>query len=96
MAYLQIFIYLQILDFLTTMVGFRFGASEASPAIRWLVQFGPAGAVIVSKITAVGIAMLCMYLKKQHLVKLINFWYAGLVVWNLWILLSLNVVVRRM
>ena len=43
MALTQIFIYLQLLDLLTTLVGFKLGASEASPFIRMLMHAGPVG-----------------------------------------------------
>ena len=46
----QIFIYLQLLDLLTTLVGFKLGAGEASPFIRVLMHAGPATGVIVSKV----------------------------------------------
>ena len=45
MAIAQIFIYLQLLDLLTTLVGFKMGAAEASPFIRMLMPAGPAAGV---------------------------------------------------
>ena len=46
MLYAQIFLYLQVLDFLTTLIGFKLGAAEMSPFVRYLLHFGPiAGAV---------------------------------------------------
>jgi hypothetical protein len=38
----QIFVYLQLLDLLTTLLGFRLGAAEASPFIRLMMHVGPA------------------------------------------------------
>jgi hypothetical protein len=78
---LYIFLYLQILDLLTTLVGFKLGISEASPAVRLLMHFGPSVAVI-------GLAGLCLSLKRSYLIRRINYWYAALVVWNLGIILS--------
>jgi hypothetical protein len=88
MGVAQIFIYLQLLDLLTTLVGFKLGASEASPFIRLLMHAGPAKGVLVSKLVALGLGALCVYLKKQHLIKWATYWYGGLVVWNLMIILS--------
>jgi hypothetical protein len=88
MGIAQIFIYLQLLDLLTTLVGFRLGASEASPFIRLLMHAGPATGVLFSKLVALGLGALCVYLKKQHLIKWASYWYGGLVVWNLMIILS--------
>ncbi len=88
MAYLQIFLYLQVLDLLTTLVGFRFGAAEASPFIRVLMQWGPATGVLLSKIGAVALCGLCIWMNKKHLVQWISYWYAGLIVWNLCVILA--------
>ena len=88
MGVAQIFIYLQLLDLLTTLVGFKLGAGEASPFIRMLMRFGPAAGVLASKLVALGIGGLCVYMRKQHLLKWATYWYGGLVVWNLMIMLS--------
>lgn len=84
----QVFIYLQLLDLLTTLVGFRLGAAEASPFIRVLMHFGPAAGVALSKLVALGLGGWCVYHKKYKLIRVITFWYGGLVVWNLMILLA--------
>ena len=83
MVYVQLFIYLQILDLLTTLVGFKLGASEVSPFIRSLLPLGPVVAVTVSKFVAIALAGVCIALNRQRLVRWINYWYAALVVWNL-------------
>jgi hypothetical protein len=88
MAVVQIFVYLQLLDLLTTLVGFRMGASEASPFIRLLMHAGPATGVALSKVIALGLGALCVYLKKQHLIRWASYWYGALVVWNLVVILS--------
>ena len=88
MAVIYIFIYLQVLDLLTTLVGFRLGASEASPFIRALMHFGPAVGVVLSKLFALSLAGVCVYLKKDHLVRWITYWYGALVVWNLTVMLG--------
>jgi hypothetical protein len=83
----QVFVYLQLLDLLTTLVGFRVGASEASPFIRALMHAGPMMGVFLSKLVALGLGGYCIYAKKFGLIRLINYWYGGLVVWNLMIML---------
>jgi uncharacterized protein DUF5658 len=82
-VYVHVFLYLQILDFLTTLVGLKLGISEASPFIRSLLHFGPSVAVAASKIVAIALAGACVALNRSYLVRWINYWYAGLVVWNL-------------
>ncbi|HLK48402.1 MAG TPA: DUF5658 family protein [Bryobacteraceae bacterium] len=89
MAVIYIFIYLQVLDLLTTLVGFRLGASEASPFIRVLMHFGPAVGVVLSKLFALSLAGMCLYLKKDHIVRWITYWYGALVVWNLTVMLGI-------
>ncbi len=84
---LQLFLYLQVLDLLTTLVGFRFGAAEASPFIGWLMQWGPAVGVAASKVIALGIASVCLWTGKRRVIHWISYWYAGLVIWNLIIIL---------
>jgi hypothetical protein len=86
---LQFFVYLQLLDFLTTLMGFQLGASEASPFIRMLINFGPAVGVALSKGIALALGGVCIWLKKDRIIGWINYWYAGLVVWNLCIIMRL-------
>ena len=88
MALIYIFVYLQVLDLLTTLVGFRLGASEASPFIRVLMHFGPTVGVVLSKLFALSLAFVCVYLKKDHIVRWITYWYGVLVVWNLTVMLG--------
>lgn len=88
LSVIHIFIYLQVLDLLTTLVGFKMGAAEASPFIRVLMHFGPAAGVVLSKLFALGLAGLCLYLKKDRLVRWITYWYGVLVVWNLMVILG--------
>ncbi len=87
MIHFQLFIYLQLLDFLTTLVGFQLGLSEASPFIRLLMQWGPAIGLALSKLVALTLGGVCIWLNKRHIVRWINYWYAGLVVWNICLIL---------
>ncbi len=88
MAITQIFIYLQLLDLLTTLVGFKLGAGEASPFIRVLMHVGPAFGVVASKFLALGLGAFCVWARKQHLIRWATYWYSGLVVWNLIVMLT--------
>ncbi len=90
MAYIQIFLYLQVLDLLTTLVGFRLGASEGSPFVRFLMQLGPATGVVLSKVAALALGGLCVWLNKRHLIRWISYWYAGLIIWNLCVMLAVR------
>jgi hypothetical protein len=85
---LQVFLYLQVLDALTTWLGFRVGLSEASPFIHFLMRVGPLTGLFGSKITAFALGGYCVWRRRFGVIKWINYWYAGLVVWNLALILS--------
>lgn len=89
--YLAAFLYLQLLDFLTTMVGIRFGLAESSPFIRWMMNSNPAVGLAASKIVAVLIAGICIATNRPNLIKWVNGWYAALAVWNLCLILMVRV-----
>jgi Domain of unknown function (DUF5658) len=84
----QVFVYLQLLDLLTTLVGFKMGAAEASPFIRWMMHAGPAVGVILSKVLALGLGAVCVWANKPHVIRWISYWYGGLIVWNLMVMLA--------
>ncbi len=73
---------------MTTLVGFHVGAWEASPFIRLLLHSGPLTGLILSKFVALGLAGLCLRTGRRRVIRWINYWYAGLVVWNLGIILA--------
>jgi hypothetical protein len=73
------FIVLQILDFLTTLVAFRFGAFEINPIVGHLtVMFGPIGGLLCSKLIAIFIAA---GVRKR--LWIVNTFYTGIVCWNM-------------
>ena len=88
MAVTQIFLYLQLLDLLTTLVGFKVGAAEASPFIRVMMHAGPALGVLSSKALALALGGVCVYQKRMHLIRWVSYWYGALVIWNLAVILA--------
>jgi hypothetical protein len=84
---LEVFLYLQILDVLTTLIGFSLGNAEASPFIRLLIRWGPVAGLAASKLFAAGLVLLCYRLNRTALIRWINYWYAAIVVWNLYTIL---------
>ena len=94
MVITQAFIYLQLLDFITTLIGFKLGAREASPFIRMLMVAGPVAGVAASKVLALGLGAVCVYRKKFHLLRWATYWYSGLVVWNLIMILNAHGQIR--
>ena len=88
MVYVQMFLYLQVLDFFTTLIGFKFGLAEASPFIRALLHFGPVLGLLLSKLAAMLLAGACLVMHRPHLIRWITYWYAGLIAWNLCTILA--------
>src|SRR5215475_13772915 len=73
------FVWLQVLDLLTTMYAFRAGAVEVNPLVAHLtVLFGRFRGVLISKLIAVAIAM-----GVRRLIWIVNVIYIVIVGWNL-------------
>ena len=79
---LQIFLVLQLLDVVTTMIGFKVGLAEASPFVRFLIHLGPMTGLLVSKVIAILLAGFCVWSGRYQVIRYINYWYAALVAWN--------------
>src|ERR1700690_2815177 len=91
MLAIQVFLYLQLLDFLTTLIGFKLGAHEASPFVLKLIQAtSPAMGVAMSKLAGIGIGALCVVLNRARLIAWINYWYGALILWNLMLILVMG------
>ena len=80
--YFKVFVYLQLLDGLTTLLGFRLGAQEASPIVRLLTDLHPVAGLGISKAAAFLLAALCYWTGRYRVISWINYWFAALVVWN--------------
>ena len=85
---LQVFVYLQLLDALTTLLGFRIGLPEASPFIQAMMRMGPMTGLLASKAVALALCGICLWSGRWRVIGWINYWYATLVVWNLSLILS--------
>ena len=84
---LTVFVILQILDILTTLIGLRAGAQEASVFIGRLMSTGPLAGLLLSKI--LGVALVCTALKfrRPRVIVFLNYWFAAVVSWNLLLIL---------
>ena len=89
MRTLEIFAFMQLLDIMTTLIGFRLGGSEASLFIRSLLSFGPIPALLIAKAIAFGLGGACIVMKRAHIITYINYWFAVLTTWNLAVILRL-------
>ena len=79
---LQMFVYLQALDLLSTWSGLRMGMQEASPFIHLLMSLGPAVGVLAGKVIAVLLGGYCVWSGRARVIQYINWWFAALVAWN--------------
>jgi hypothetical protein len=84
---LQVFFYLQLLDALTTLLGFRAGLVEGSPIVRMLANVGPVAGLLADKMFAVLLAGICVWSGRSRMIRWINYWYAALVIWNILLIL---------
>jgi hypothetical protein len=80
---LGIFLALQILDILTTLLGLQLGAAEASVFLHRLMHMGPLAALLLAKIFAVALVAMAMRMKRPRVVVFLNYWFAVVVTWNL-------------
>jgi len=85
---LHVFLYLQVLDVATTWLGFRMGLAEASPFIQFLMHWGLLAGLLESKAVALLLGAFCVWRRRYHVIHLINYWYAALVIWNLTLIVT--------
>lgn len=78
-----VFVCLQALDVITTLLGLRLGAQEANFFISRLMDFGPATGLLLAKLAGLVIVAMVFLLRKFRLIRLLNLWFAGIVTWNL-------------
>ncbi len=79
---LTVFVALQTLDILTTLLGLRVGASEASFFVGRLMRAGPVAALLIAKILAVFLVALALRFRRPRVVVFLNYWFAAVVTWN--------------
>ena len=85
MGILAEFIYLQLLDILTTIAFMMHGVGESNPIIRWAIREGPhpIWALFMLKGGAVLLAFFCLYRSREKLLRKVNVFFACLIVYNL-------------
>lgn len=86
---LILFIVLQCLDLLTTLLVFHYGGLELNPVVRSLMPFmGRALAVLACK--AALVAVICAFSRRKRVLLFADVLYTGVVIWNLVILTALR------
>ena len=84
---LVLFLFLQALDVLTTMLGLRLGAQEGSIFIGRLMNFGTLPALLIAKAISIVLVSGVIAFGRKRLLRWLNVWYAALVTWNLLMIL---------
>jgi Domain of unknown function (DUF5658) len=84
---LIVFVALQSLDVLTTLIGLQMGASEGSMFIGNLMRVGPVAGLLISKIFAVVLISIALKFNRPRVVVFLNYWSAAVVSWNLLLIL---------
>lgn len=91
---MTVFIALQALDVLTTMLGLHMGAKEASVFIARMLQLGPMTGLLISKLFALIFVAAAFRFKRPRIIVFLNFWFTVVVTWNLALIVSVQVFAR--
>ena len=92
---MTVFFSLQALDVLTTLIGLRMGAREASLFVGQLLRFGPVAGLLISKCFAMILAAAALGFQRPRVIVFLNLMFAVLITWNLlMILISLAGLIR--
>src|ERR1039457_3206652 len=84
---LTVFMVLQLLDILTTLLGLRVGAQEGSMFLGRLMRAGPLAELLIAKFIAILLVAVAMKFRRPRVVVFLNYWFAVVVSWTLWGLL---------
>jgi hypothetical protein len=85
---MSVFFALQALDVLTTLIGLRMGAREASFFVGRMLAIGPVSGLLISKCFAVILAAAALGFQRPRVVVFLNYWFAVLIAWNLFTIFS--------
>lgn len=80
---LALFVALQMLDILTTIIGLHMGAGESSAFIGRLMHVDPMSALLTAKLFAAALVAIALKMRRPRAVVFLNFWFVGIVTWNL-------------
>jgi hypothetical protein len=86
---LFIFVFLQLGDFGTTAAALRLGGTEENPLVRYFMNVGSLEGLALAKALAIAIGVACFMASKYRALRMANIVYAGIVAWNLTVLLLL-------
>ena len=85
---MTVFFTLQALDVLTTLIGLRMGAKEASMFVGRMLVLGPVAGLLVSKCFAVILASAALAFHRPRVIVFLNLMFAAVITWNLGTILA--------
>lgn len=80
---MTVFFSLQALDVVTTLLGLRLGAGEASFFVGRLMNLGTLEGLLISKIFAIILVGAALAFHRPRVIVFLNYWFAALITWNL-------------
>ena len=97
MNYLVQFVYLQLLDLLTTVAFLVQGVQEGNPLVRWVIgaSSNPLSGLLGVKVLALVLGLFCWRMGKQRLLGRVNLLFAALIAWNLVALIAGSVLAAK-
>jgi hypothetical protein len=78
-----VFVALQVLDVITTMLGLRVGAHEGNFLVAQFMHWGPALGLLIAKFLGFLLLLVAFAAGRMRLLRLLNLWFACIVTWNL-------------
>ena len=72
------FIFLHLLDFLTTVIGLRWGAQEMNPFIKQLMRMGPLEGLLACKLLILGMGAVVIWYQRHRVILIVNYLFAVL------------------
>jgi hypothetical protein len=78
-----VFVALQLLDVITTMLGLRVGAHEGNFLVAQFMHWGPALGLLIAKFLGFLLLLVAFAAGRMRLLRLLNLWFACIVTWNL-------------
>src|SRR5688500_10868263 len=76
------FLFLQLMDFLTTLAFLSQGGEEMNPLVAALIRIHPFFGPLAAQTVALALGAYCMFAGRERLLRRANVLYAVLVVWN--------------
>ena len=80
---IAVFVALQLLDVLTTMLGLSVGAHEGNPLVAQFMRWGPALGLLIAKFLGFLFLLVAFAAGKLRLLRMLNLWFLCIVAWNL-------------